>query len=202
MLGKQAADRAADAAKADVEATHTLPCVLQRWGEAESRATQTPADLAGLLTLGVCSATIARRLVVETRPGWREPTSLFVAALLEPGNRKSAVFSDALRPLRELEAELIEVAPPTVAREQSDRRQSEARLRKLEKLAAEKGDAEARHEAGNPAEELAELSEPALPRLIVDDTTAEKPGIMLAEQGGWIATRHYLQVTDADYVIG
>jgi hypothetical protein len=168
--------------------THALPRALNRWVDAESHATQTPADLAGLLALAVCSATIARRVMVEARPGWREPTNLFVAALLEPGNRKSAVFADAMRPLRELEAELIEVARPTVAREQSDRRQSEARLRKSEKLAAEKGDADARHEAGNLAAELAEQPEPVLPRLIVDDATAEKLGMMLAEQGGRIAS--------------
>ena len=116
--------------------------MLRDWVEAESHATQTPADLAGLLALAVCSATIARRVVVEPRPGWREPVNLFVAVLLEPGNRKSAVFADAMHPLRELEAELIEAARPAVAREQSDRRQDERRLRKLEKLAAEKRDAE------------------------------------------------------------
>ncbi|MFZ1936665.1 MAG: DUF3987 domain-containing protein [Thermoguttaceae bacterium] len=168
--------------------TNALPNVLQQWVAAESHATQTPADLAGLLGLAVCSATIARRVVVEPRPGWHEPVNLYLAVLLEPGNRKSAVFADAMRPLRELEAELIEAARPTVAREQSDRRQSESRLRKLEKLAAEKGDAEARNEAGNLAAELAEQVEPVLPRLIVDDATSEKLGIMLAEQGGRIAS--------------
>ena len=119
--------------------THALPDVLRQWVEAESHATQTPADLAGLLALAVCSACIARRVVVEPRPGWREPVNLFVAVLLEPGNRKSAVFADAMKPLRELEAELIEAARPEVARAQSDRRQDEGRLRKLEKMAAEKG---------------------------------------------------------------
>lgn len=168
--------------------THTLPGALRRWVAAESHATQTPADLAGLLALAVCSATIARRVVVEPRLGWHEPTNLFVAVLLEPGNRKSAVFADAMQPLRELEVELIEAARPTVAREQSDHRQFEARLRKLEKLAAEKGDAKARHEAGELAAELAELPEPVLPQLMVDDATAEKLGIMLAEQGGRIAS--------------
>ena len=63
--------------------TPALPNVLQHWVAAESHATQTPADLAGLLALAVCSATIARRVVVEPRPGWREPANLFVAALLE-----------------------------------------------------------------------------------------------------------------------
>ena len=168
--------------------THALFSVLREWVEAESIATQTPADLAGLLALAVCSATIARRVVVEPRPGFQEPVNLFVAALLEPANRKSAVFTDALQPLRKLEVELIEAARPTVAREQSDRRQSEARLKKLEKLAAEKGNAEARHEAGELAAYLAESPEPVLPRLIVDDATAEKLGMMLAEHGGRIAS--------------
>lgn len=171
--------------------THALPAVLREWVEAESHGTQTPADLAALISLAVCSACIARRVVVEPRPGWREPVNLYVAVLLEPGNRKSAVFSDALKPLRELEAELIESARPEVARAESERRQAEARLRRLEKTAAEKhGDeaAQARHEAGELAAELAEQPEPALPRLIVDDATAEKLGMMLAEQDGRIAS--------------
>lgn len=73
-------------------------------------------------------------------------------------------------------------------RAQSDRRQAEARLRKLEKTVAEKGDAEARHEAGNLASDLADVAEPILPRLIVDDATSEKLGMMLAEQAGRIAS--------------
>jgi len=168
--------------------TSALPAALRNWVEAESLATQTPADLAGLLVLAACSAAIARRVEVEPRPGWREPVNLFVAVLLESGNRKSAVFNDALRPLKEVEAGLIEYERPGVARKHSERRQAEARLRKLEKLAAEKNDAAAREEAGKLAAELAEQPEPALPRLIVDDSTSEKLGIMLAEQDGRIAS--------------
>lgn len=168
--------------------THVLPKVLRTWVEAESHATQTPADLAGLLTLAVCSATIARRVEVEPRRGWREPVNLFVAVLLEPANRKSAVFADAMRPLRELEAEFIEDARPAIARGQSERRQDEARLRKIEKQAIDKPDNDARMQAAHLAEELAEQAEPVLPRLIVDDVTSEKLGIMLAEQGGRIAS--------------
>ncbi|GAG19232.1 unnamed protein product, partial [marine sediment metagenome] len=100
--------------------TDALPDALRQWVEAESHATQTPADLAGLLALAVCSVGIGRRVVVKPRPDWREPVNLFVAVLLGPGNRKSAVFADAMKPLRELEVELIEAARPAVAREQSD----------------------------------------------------------------------------------
>jgi hypothetical protein len=168
--------------------TQALPGPLRQWVEAESHATQTPADLAAMLALSVCSACIARRIEVEPRPGWREPVNLFTAVLLEPGTRKSAVFADAMKPLRELEGELIEAARPEVARAQSDRRQDEIRLRMLEKKAAEKKDAAARHEAGQLSAALAERPEPVLPRLLVDDATAEKLGMMLADQGGRIAS--------------
>jgi hypothetical protein len=171
--------------------TRVLPDVLRQWVEAESHATQTPSDLAGMLALAVCSACIARRVVVEVSPGWHEPVNLFAAVLLPPGNRKSAVFADATKPLRELEVELIEAARSVVARQQCDRRQDEGRLRKLEKTAVERqGDqaAQARHEAGNLAAKLADNAEPVLPRLLVDDATAEKLGMMLAEQGGRIAS--------------
>ena len=167
--------------------TAGLPDVLRLWVVEESRFTQTPPDMAGLLALAVCSSTIARRVEVETRPGWREPVNLFVAVLLDPANRKSAVFADAIKPLREIEAELIEAARPDVAILQSNRRQKEAQLKRLEKSGAE-GDNHAAHEASELAAELATEEEHFLPRLIVDDATAEKLGIILAEQGGRIAS--------------
>jgi hypothetical protein len=168
--------------------THVLPRALREWVEAESRATQTPPDLAALLALAVCGACIARRVYVEPRPGWGEPVNLYVAVLLEPGNRKSAVFTDATAPLREIEAELIARERGPVAIAQSERRQKEARLRRLERLAGEKGDIHAQEEAARLAESLAEENEVFLPRLIVDDATAEKLGAMLAEQNGRIAS--------------
>lgn len=168
--------------------TVALPQVYREWVEAESEATQTPPDLAGLLALAVCSFVISRRVEVEPRPGWREPVNLFVAVLLEPGNRKSVVFTEATQPLRTMEKELIEARRPAVARALSDRRQKESRMKKLEKVAAEQGDDSARVEAGNLAVELAMEPEPVLPRLLVDDCTPERLAMMLAEQSGRLAS--------------
>jgi len=165
-----------------------LPDDLRAWVAAESEATQTPAALPGLLSLAACSAAIARRVEVEARPGWTEPVNLYVLALLNPGERKSAVFRDCTEPLREIETELIETERPAVARAQTDRRQLEARLKRAEKLAVEKGDLEARHEAGELAVELATTPEAVLPRLIADDSTSEKLAAMLAQQGGRLAS--------------
>jgi len=166
----------------------SLPGALREWVQAESEGTQTPSALAGLLSLAVCSATIARRVEVEPRPGWVEPVNLYAAVLLDPGNRKSAVFSDCLQPLREIETELIETERPAVAKAQSNRRRLEGQLKRAEKLVAEKGDQEAAHEADRLAEKLAVMPEVALPRLLIDDATSEKLGAMLAEQDGRLAS--------------
>ena len=168
--------------------THVLPDVLRNWVEAESHSTQTPAELAALLALSVCAAMIARRVEVEPRPGWRAPVNLLVAALLEPGNRKSAVFSDAIQPLRDLESEDCEDAKPIVAKRQSERRRSETRLKRLEKIAAEKGDAEAAHEADELAVELAQQPEAVLPVRRVDDVTEERLVMVMAAQDGRIVS--------------
>ncbi len=166
--------------------TDTLPLKLREWVEAESHATQTPPDLAALLSLAVCSAAIAKKVVVEPRPGYREPTNIFVAILLEPGNRKSAVFTDALRPLRLLETTKVELATPAFAKARTERRQDEIRLKMLEKKAAEKSDLEARYQAGELAAKLEMEPEPVLPRLIVDDVTSEMLAIILEQQNGRI----------------
>ncbi|MFO0897984.1 MAG: YfjI family protein [Pirellulales bacterium] len=168
--------------------TEVLPEVLQRFVEQESHATQTPPDLAGLVSMAVCSAAIARHAQVEARPGWVEPVNLYITVLLEPANRKSAVFSDSTKPLFELERELIAAARPDVARRQSERRQQEVRLKRLERKAGETDDAEAALAAEVLAAELANEPLPVLPRLVVDDATAEKLEMTLAEQGGRIAS--------------
>ncbi len=165
-----------------------LPGILADFVAAEAEATQTPADLAAMLCLAVCAAAVAKKVEVRVRDQWLEPVNLFTVTVLEPGNRKSAVFSHTTAPLREFEAQLIEQERPEIARQLARCRQRERLMRVLEERAAKKGDAEAGQEAEQIAVELDSTPEPALPRLIVDDATSEKLGAMLAEQGGRIAS--------------
>ena len=167
--------------------THVLPRVLREWVEAESRSIQTPEDLAGLLAVAVCAATVAGRVTVEPRADWFEPVNLFVAVLLESGNRKSRIFKDALKPLKEVEAALIAESRDVIAREQSIRRQDEARLNRLEKAASEE-EPDLREQATRLAEELERRRVAVTPRLIIDDATTEKVVIVLSEQQGRIAS--------------
>ncbi len=163
-----------------------LPEPLNAWVLATAEAYQVPADLPSLLVLAVCSGTVARRLEIVAGPSWREPVNLYVACLLEPANRKSAVFSAALAPLRELENKLIEDAKPRVGSTDSARRIKEAKLKELEKTASKGGDKcqQAFHQAAALAAELAALPVAILPKLLVDDATPEAVEMTLAAQGG------------------
>ncbi|WP_417744718.1 YfjI family protein [Rosistilla oblonga] len=160
-----------------------LPMGLAQWVTEEAEATQTPADMAALLSLAVCSATLAKRIVIQGFDGWIEPPNLYVAVILEPGNRKSEVFKHAIKPLRELQAKLRADSAEKLAIETSERRQADRRLAKLEKTAAEHGDAtkreDARQEAAELAKTLAAWPVPAEPTLIADDVTSQKLEVLL-----------------------
>jgi hypothetical protein len=139
--------------------TEALPCWIRRFVEAEATATQTPPDLAGLLGLSVCAASIAKRLVVEVRDGWREPTNIFTVTVLPPGNRRSAVFEAATAPLTAFE----EAAARQWAQE----------------LAAAKAQGDSEH--------VNELKEQGAPRLIADDCSPERLATLIRNHGGRMA---------------
>lgn len=161
-----------------------LPEPLRTWVVATAEACQVPADLPGLLGLATCAGAVARRVIVVASKGWTEPINLYVACLLEPANRKSAVFFAALRPLQEIERELMEEAEPEVAKLSSARRVKENMIKKAEKKASENGCGESAELAARLSAELATEPVAARPKLLVDDATAEAIELQLAAQGG------------------
>ncbi|MFN6129057.1 MAG: YfjI family protein [Planctomycetota bacterium] len=163
---------------------HVLPEPLRSWVAATSEATQTPPDLAGMLSLAFCSGACARRVEVLAGPGWFEPICLYVAVLLEPGNRKSSVFSSAMHPLQEIEREMIESARPAYAKTASDRRMKEKQRDDAEKKAVAKNCEQSRELALRLSEELASEHEPSQPKLIADDVISEEAENLLSRQGG------------------
>jgi hypothetical protein len=168
--------------------SRVLPEWLAVFVAAEAQATQTPLDLAGLLTLAVCAAGLAKKFRVRARPGWTEPTNLYALIALPPGNRKSAVFADVVDPVKQLEQEELARRKPEVAEAASHYRTLEARLKAAEGRTARVRDlgerAAAQEEARRLARELSGLTLPAPPRFLVDDITAESLPRHLLEQGG------------------
>jgi hypothetical protein len=160
-----------------------MPEPLRSWIAAVAEECQVPPELPALLALAVCGGMVARRMEMVAGGCWREPLNLYVACLLEPAHRKSAVFKRAMEPVRRIEHELREAEAPEVARAEADRRMREKELAALEKKGAG-GCGESREAARNLAAEMALEPIPSLPKLIVDDATAEVVEMTLATQGG------------------
>jgi DNA polymerase-1 len=151
-------------------------------------ALQVPVDLNAMLVLAFAAAAFARKVVVEIRDGWTEPLNIFCVVALPPGERKSAAFAKAMRPVAKFEAELIEKAAPAIAEAETRLRQQQAKLSYLEKQLAKEQDAanaEAmREQAADLAREISNAIMPVQPVLIVDDETPESLDKTLAAQGG------------------
>jgi len=170
--------------------TDTLPDWLRDYVEAKATETQTPRDLPAMVALSVLAASCAKVVEVEVRPGWVEPLNLYTIVSLEPGNRKSAVFRDAVKPLEDFEEEEtrrqvgeIKAAEIRYELKQKQLVQAQAALKK----ATPEESAACEREVRRCAEELADIKIPVLSRMLADDVTPEKLATLLAEQGGRIA---------------
>ncbi len=169
-----------------------LPAALRDWVTEESVATQTPPAMAALLSLSVCAAVLAKRIEVEAWSGYVEPVNLYAAVILDPANRKSAVFSAATKPIRELEQSIQQEEGPQLASMRSERRQLEKRLSKLEKMAAESKDATTREnssvEAIKLAKQLEGMPESSETTLLIDDATSERIPMLMQVNGERLAS--------------
>lgn len=167
-----------------------LPSWLREWVTAEAEALQVPVDLPAMLALAVCAAAVAGRVAVRVRDGWVEPANLYVVVALPPGERKSAVFADATRPIEEREADLARQAAPEIAQAAAEFRMAEAARDRAEAEAARAKPEERASKTAQAIElarALADMTVPAMPRLLTADCTPEALASLLAEQGGRMA---------------
>src|SRR5262245_33797883 len=156
-------------------------------------ATQTPRDLPAIMGLAALAAAAGGRAVVEARPGWREPTNLYLGVAMAPGNRKSAVTHDVTVPLHDAEMQAIEAVGRDVVDKQVERDIAEQRARDLAREAVKARDnadvsVEEMEKAAQDAAAMAEaITVPTMPRLLADDATPEALASLMAAQGGRIA---------------
>jgi hypothetical protein len=167
--------------------TQALPGALRAWVECEAIATQTPCDLAAVVALATISACVAKKVEVQVRQGWCEPLNTYWLVALEPGNRKSAVFRDAVAPLHRYEKAARERLGAPARAAITRRLVKERQLRKAIDLAARTGLPTDCQHAEELAVELDSDRVQVAPQLVVDDVTPERLAAMLAEQGGRLA---------------
>ncbi len=171
----------------------TIPGWAGDYAAALSDATETPFELAASMVLAACSTAVARRYRVAVSHGYVEPCNLWIAVALPPGTRKSAVLSAAMSPIRaweQMEAERLE---PEIRQAQSRFETMHCRIKALRNKAA---GADSRNEAEMYEAEISELEAglpevPKAPQLWTSDSTAERLGILLAdnaERMAWLST--------------
>ncbi len=169
--------------------SEALPGWLRRFVEGEAVATQTPPDLAAMLTLATLAVACAKKVSVVVRAGWIEPVNIYIAVALPPGCRKSRVFSAVEEPIRTFEREIAQDAEGPIAEAETRYKILQAQLENAKTKAARGGAdaAKSAQEAVDLAKELVAAHVPVRPRLIADDVTPERLATLLKEQDGRMA---------------
>lgn len=93
----------------------SLPGAVGAFVEQLAESTQTPEEMAGILSLGILATAFQSKYEVEITPDWREPLCLYPVAVAPPGERKSAVISALSGPVYEYEAEQREFEAAEIA---------------------------------------------------------------------------------------
>lgn len=168
--------------------TESLPGPLAAFVECLADSTQTPEEMAGILSLGVLATAFQSKYEVEITPDWREPLCLYTVAIAPPGERKSAVIAALTKPIYEYEAEQRELESAEIAQNRTERALLEKALQAAQTNATKKkGSFEAcKAEALDLAAQLARFKDLHPFRLLVDDTTPEKLVDIMDTQGGCI----------------
>ncbi|HTQ45174.1 MAG TPA: YfjI family protein [Polyangiaceae bacterium] len=175
-----------DAKKLPAFPVSALSPWLRDWVIGEATATQTPPDLAACIALGAASLAVARVYHVEVRPGWNEPTNLWLVVALPPGERKSAVFNDAKEPVFAYMRHAAETMAPQITARASERRVLQLQVKEAEAAAGRRKTYEGidGHQAATELlDRLEKLPELRAPVLLTDDVTPEALAILLAQHG-------------------
>ena len=156
--------------------------------EATSTATETPVELALLLSVAVVATTVQKKYVIEPEPGYAESLNIFGVAALDSGNRKTAVLKEVTAPLIEFERQYAASISQEAARAESDRRLAEDRIKYLRQKAAKANGADLAALKSELSDEEAALPEvPKALRLWAQDVTPEKLGQLMADHNESLA---------------
>jgi hypothetical protein len=167
-----------------------LPGWLADWALEVSREKGAAIDLAATLALGVVAGALARHTQVSPRPGWYEPTCLYLVIALDPGQRKSPIFKQAFRPVRLLERDLAAAWQEQHKLSSLTGEVLKKRWRDVITEAADDEELDSDELRRRMEEMFGGLEEPdptPQPRLLTEDVTAEGLASLLAQHGRIVA---------------
>jgi hypothetical protein len=124
-----------------------LPLPVARYVEAVATHIQVPPDGPAVMAIATIAAACARRIRVRRLiDGYEQPLNLYLLGLGEPGERKSQIVSEVVRPLREYEAREADRLADQIALEAQLRQLDEDRTKVIRRVLASgrgKGDPQA-----------------------------------------------------------
>lgn len=153
--------------------TDCLPAPVASFVKALAESTQTPEEMAGILSLGILATAFQSRYSVEVKPDWHEPLCLYTVAIAPPGERKSTVISALSSPVYDYEKRRQEAEAAEVKMNQDKRDTLEKRLQYLKGQAVKKTGS-GFEEIGELSAQLAEFEDKYSFRLLVDDSDRRK----------------------------
>lgn len=144
---------------------------------AVSRSTQTPPEMAALLSLAVASGCICNVVRVRGYGDHIEPAPIWAMSLSEPAARKSAVLGELLAPVVAWEKRRAAELAPEIAAAAQRRNIEDRRRKNLEEQAAKEADPRKRsaltEQATTLAQEIAANPIPTAPLLLSSEPTPE-----------------------------
>jgi hypothetical protein len=165
---------------------HLLPGPVGEMVKAVSAFTETPYELPAGIALGVVSACVQGKVVVQVKPGYFEPLQSHVMPTLDSGCRKTAVVEALAAPIVEYEAEKARELEPEIKRVAAKNKAIDARIIKLNSEYARKSDASEREAVLLEIQEVMAEQEPALvaPRVFCQDVTPEHLAVLMTAHKG------------------
>jgi hypothetical protein len=142
-----------------------------------------------MAALGAVSAAVTKKFTVTPKPGWNEPTNIYVMVALPPANNKSLVLREAMAPVDAWECDRHLAMRDEIRRAVSARRNQESTIAGLRARAARNKKPEEREQLFAEVERIeANLTViPVPPKVYLNDVTPESLARALDEHDGKVA---------------
>lgn len=161
-----------------------LPDIVRDYVQAVAAHSQTSADMAAVIGLGVLAVCLQGKFLVQGTPGYTEPLSLYTVVIAAPGERKSSVMRDMTKYLYEYEQDYNAQRQPEIRKNRQEREAMERQIDGLRERLKRSEDPEMEQQLHYLEAELEEYPEVKTVRFFADDCSSEALTSLLANNGG------------------
>lgn len=160
-----------------------FPDEIQRFVNSLSESTETPIEMASMLTLAAISATVGGKYQVRVKPDYFEPINIWTCVALLPANIKTAVQKAINKPIIEWQKEQAKNIAPLIQEAQSIHATQSEKIKEKRRHIKNVMDDEI--EYAKLIKEIASLEAnlpviPIVPQVLAQDVTTERLGTLMS----------------------